>query len=303
MKKNIVFLLLALILTNCSDNEPEVKSTGTWKQFNDFPTQGRNASVTFSLLGKGYWGFGSNTSASFLREIWSYEPTTDSWTQKNDFPFDLPAEAAVTANGKGYVITYSGSLYQYTPGTDTWEYSTSCPVPGVNIVAFALGSDIFILKGGSKDFWKYSLSQEQWTQQKDFPGEGRLDAVSFVVGDKGYIGLGFSGPGAPPIHKDLYRYDAVVNDWEQIADFPTNKAIVGMVFSNNTNAYIGIPINDATHKGQVFEYNVSSNSWREMQEFPSSNSLETRSFFINDRMFVVGGWWSEISSQVWEFIP
>ena len=205
MKKNIAFFLLALVATNCSDKEPGAESKGTWTQLNNFPAEGRNASVAFSLLGKGYWGFGSNTSGSFLREIWSYDPASDSWTQKNDFPYDLPAEAAVTANGKGYVITYSGSLYQYTPGTDTWEYVTSCPVPGVNIVAFALGSDIFVLKGGGKDLWKYTPSQDQWTQEKDFPGEGRLDAVSFVVGGKAYVGLGFSGPGAPPILKDMYR--------------------------------------------------------------------------------------------------
>ena len=77
--------------------------------------------------------------------------------------------------------------------------------------------------------------------------------------------------------------------------------MVGIVFSSDTRGYVGVPVNDQASKGKVFEYNPATNAWREVKEFPSGNSLETRSLFLNNPMFVIGGWWSEISSQVWEF--
>jgi hypothetical protein len=36
----------------------------------------------------------------------------------------------------------------------------------------------------------------------------RTSAVSFVVGDRAYVGLGFNGIGAPPIYKDMWSFDA-----------------------------------------------------------------------------------------------
>src|SRR5687768_13977200 len=138
MKKQFLICLLAISLINCSDDETgEDESKGTWEQLQDFPGEGRNGSVSFSLMGKGYWGFGSNSTSSFLRDIWSYDPVTDKWNQKNNFPFDLPAEAAVSINNKGYVLTYSGSLYEYNPVTDTWKYLSSIPSGmGVNALGF-----------------------------------------------------------------------------------------------------------------------------------------------------------------------
>jgi len=73
------------------------------------------------------------------------------------------------------------------------------------------------------------------------------------------------------------------------------------LFSNNSSAFIGLPQNNEFHRGDMYEYTASSNTWRKITTFPSGNSLSTGSFTINNRMFVVGGWWSEYSKQVWEF--
>jgi N-acetylneuraminic acid mutarotase len=303
MKKHVLIFLLALILINCSDDEdkPIAEPVGTWEQLKDIPTEGRFGSVSFSLLGKGYWGFGSNATSGALWDVWSYDPSTDSWTQKNDFPFYHPAKAAVSINDKGYVITSSGSLYEYSPDTDSWKYLSVYPTSIVDVTAFALNSNIYIGQAGGQDYWKYSPSQNQWTQVKDFPGQARFDAVSFVVGGKAYVGLGYGEQGAPPIHKDMYSYDPASDHWERIADFRTGNFMVGMVFSSDTKGYIGVAKKDTWHHGLVFEYDPTTDAWKAVKEFPSENSLGTRSFFLDNRMFVVGGWWWKVGSEVWEF--
>jgi N-acetylneuraminic acid mutarotase len=316
MKKNVLLLFLAITAFTCSKDEDPSSSLGSWIQLNSFPGEGRNDGISFSLLGKGYWGLGGNTSNSFLRDMWAYDPATDSWTQKNDFPFDLPGVAAAATNEKGYVMTYFGSLYEYSPVTDTWKYLISFPGgyrPG--ITGFVLGGNVYFGTGNNvvidaddqfttfNDFWKYDVSQNKWIPIADLPGVPRTGAVSFVIGDNAYVGIGFNGIGAPPFFKDMWSYNATTNAWTQIADFPEPNATVGIVFSNTTKGYIGVNENNETHRGVMYEYNSASNAWRKIQMFPSGSCLETQSFFLNNRNFVVGGWWSEISEQVWEFRP
>lgn len=316
MKKHLLVLLVAFSLITCSKDEDPPPSLGSWTQLANFPGVGRNSGITFSLLGKGYWGLGGNTTNSFLRDMWAYDPATDSWEQKNDFPYDVPGETTVTINDKGYLITYSGALYEYNPVSDSWKYLSSFPTgnrPG--ITGFALGGNAYFGTGNgvvpgangtyppSKDFWKYDVSQNTWTPIDDFPGLARSAAVSFVVGEKAYVGLGFDGIGAPPIYTDVWRYDAATNKWDQVADFPESNGLPGILFSNDTKGYIGVPANNALHQGRMFEYDPAGNAWREIKTFPSGSSLETHSFFLDNRSFVIGGWWSEITSQVWEFVP
>lgn len=319
--KRYLILLMAFSLIMCSKDEVEdltppkddTVSEGSWKQLNDYPGEGRASGLAFSILGKGYWGFGSTKSASYVRDIWMYDSNTDSWEQRKDFPFDLPAQACVTIKNRAYVITYSGSLYEYDPVPDSWKYLSTFPTgnrPG--IVGFALDGNAYFGTGNNvdpanftvfKDFWKFDPSQNQWTQIDDFPGVARTGAVSFVVGDKAYVGLGSDGQGAPPINKDIWRYDAKTGKWDPMTDFPVTASLVGVLFSNETKAYIGVAENSASHYGQMFEYDPADDSWREIKKYPSGNSLLTNSFTLNDKMFVLGGWWSEYSRQVWEFVP
>lgn len=312
MKKHLLSLFLLAFAIACSKDEDPTPSLGSWQQLNDFPGEGRNDGISFSLLGKGYWGLGNNGSG-YVRDMWAYDPATDSWTEKNDFPFDIPAVAAAAVNDKGYMISYFGTLYEYNPVTDTWKLLSTFPGgyrPGMT--GFALGGDLYFGTGNNvdvnnfqtfKDFWRYDIAENKWTAIADFPGVSRTNAISFIVGDKAYVGLGFNGIAAPPIYKDMWSYDAKTGDWTQIADLPENNTIVGILFSNAKKGYVGVYESNETHRGIVYEFDPSANVWRKVKMFPSGSSLNTESFFVNNRSFVFGGWWSETSLQVWEFVP
>ncbi len=40
------------------------------------------------------------------------------------------------------------------------------------------------------DFWEYDPVGDQWTRINDFPGRPRAAAVSFAIGNRGYVGSG-----------------------------------------------------------------------------------------------------------------
>ena len=314
MKKYFLILVLALFFITCKDADDSGELPGTWIQLQNFPGDASSKGITFSLLGKGYYGLGGHTPSDYVRDIWAYDPETDSWEQKNDFPFELTVEVSLSINDKGYVLTQSGNLYVYDPLLDTWNFLSTSPLGNrFALTAFALGGKGYFGTGVNtlpdennnypilKDFWKYDPAKNEWFQINNFPGEARTNAISFVVGDRAYVGLGFERQ-APPIFKDIYSYNPGTGDWDRMADFPTSSAIVGIQFSSDSKGYVGVTENNATHLGQVFEYSPAEDTWRKVKTFPSGNSVETRSFLLNNRMFVVGGWFEDYSRQVWEFI-
>src|ERR1700741_4116936 len=61
-----------------------------------------------------------------------------------------------------------------------------------------------------------AISQGVWTQKADFGGTARTGAVSFSIGNKGYVGTG----GHDAIsYKDFWEYNPLLNSWTQKADF------------------------------------------------------------------------------------
>lgn len=313
-----IFLLIAtlFLLIGCDNNEKVDPGSppSSWKKLKDFPAEGRSNgnAISFSVLGKGYFGLGGNHENPFMKEIWAYDPGNDSWEQKKDYPFSIPAEIALTLNDKSYLFTYSGNLYEYNPKQDSWEILAPFP-PGSrpSITGFALKGNLYFGTGNStsqenfqplKDFWKYDPSKNEWTQLNDFVGASRVKASSFVIDEIAYLGLGYDGIGAPPFFQDLYRYNDDKDEWDRMADFPSS-GHPGLSFSLNSKAYVGAVEESALNYNQMYEYSPLKNEWKKLNKLPSSNSLNKSSFNINNRIFVIGGWWSDYGKEVWEFVP
>jgi len=305
MTKYSLFVISFCFLACSDDVDPRL---GSWKELNNFPFSGRVYGVTFSLLGKGYVVSGRNIEKGHLQDVWSYDPLKDLWTQKNDYPFSYFVEYAVSTNDKGYVIDYTGRLYEYNPVLDSWKYLSTFPTGSrPHLTGFGLGGNVYFGTGNGttsesgyyNDFWKYDVSQNEWTLVDNFPGVERSTAFSFVIGDHAYVGLGSSG-GAPPIHPDVYSYSAKTGEWKQIADFLEINFLLGISFSSDSKGYIGLAERD---HAKMYEYDPVANSWRPLAKFPSEFSVLTNSFTINKRMFVFGGRASSYGQLMWEFLP
>src|SRR5438067_2498485 len=82
-------------------------------------------------------------------------------------------------------------------------------------------------------------SQNIWTQKANFGGSARWGAVSFSIGNKGYIGTGSTGGGSGPLTNDFWEYDPNTNTWSQKADFGGSARGNGIGLSIGNKGYIG----------------------------------------------------------------
>lgn len=144
-------------------------SSTQWSQKLNLPGNIRSMSFAFSIGNKGYLGGGYNYTTNvyvYFSDFYEYDPSSNTWSQKANFP-TLRADAATfVIDGIGYVGTgYDGD-------------------------------------NSENDFWEYDPVGNKWTQKVDFTGSARINAIGFSVNGKGYIGTGKD----LDYKKDIFEY-------------------------------------------------------------------------------------------------
>lgn len=145
--------------------------TDQWTKKADFPEEGVIDASAFVTGNKAYVLLGAQLKniGPKKKEVWEYDPKTNRWTKKADFPG--PARVAATAfslNNKGYI--YAGfnrlnlryqDVWEYNPATNAWDQKADADC-GVRSYAFSFVIDntAFVGTGkknlfGSNDIWKY----------------------------------------------------------------------------------------------------------------------------------------------------
>ncbi|MEI8280055.1 MAG: kelch repeat-containing protein [Bacteroidota bacterium] len=143
--------------------------TNTWSAVSALPLpsaiQGYTGdAIAFTISGKAYVGLGGNYDNQGVLPVgttylWSYDPNTNAWTQKQDFIGSARTQAvSFVINNKAYVGTgFNGNV------------------------------------GGLSDFFLYDPVLNQWAAVADtFPTGGTRLAKSFSICDYGYVGGGCS---------------------------------------------------------------------------------------------------------------
>jgi len=151
----------------------------SWKQLGNFPGTANTLLATFvvgnyAYVGTGVVGLITNTAVA---SFYQYDPSTDTWTQKGDFPGG-PRNSAT-----GFSIGNMGYL-----GT------------GLDINGHYLS-----------DFWQYNPTSDSWIRKSDFGGGGRFAAAAFSGTNQGYMGFGQGADQITPyeltnVFFDLWQY-------------------------------------------------------------------------------------------------
>ena len=196
-----------------------------WTQRASLPAAVRDHSAAFVVGAKAYviGGMTCRGADCFsLREVWEYEPATDRWSRRADFPEEITTAACFVLNGLGYVGTgYAGPLASLTLSTRLWAYDPQT---------------------------------DAWTRRADIPGSGRYRAVGFSRGGKGYLGTGIQSIGetSAAVLGDMWEYDAAANTWTRKPDFsgPARGAAVSFVVG--TRAFVGTGTASARHSLRDF---------------------------------------------------
>lgn len=187
-------------------------------------------------------------------------------------------------NNSAYIFALDG-FYAFTPGDLTLKKISD--FPNVRLSAptgFLIDDNIYIglgqstVEGDTKEFWKYNISAGDWTRVADFPGNYKVNAYSFSITGRGYIGGGFNLIKWPyPKMNDHWEYDPKDDKWTRKQDLPSkNDALYKLVGeSNDKSGY-------CFYDGLLYEYNTIFNIWESMA------TLEVSDGFCYPNIFTYG---------------
>lgn len=270
MKTLLTIVLGLFLFIGCSSDATD--PLGNWVKKSDFEGMPRSSSVSFVIDNKAYMGFGYDADDEYLKDFWTYNPSSDRWDKIADFPGNgRTAAVAFSINGKGYVGTgYDGN-------------------------------------NKLKDLWEYDPTLNTWTRKDDFIGGARYKAVGFSLNNYGYIGTGYGDDSVDKI--DFYRFDptaAAGSQWIKVQSIGGAKRRGATAFTYNNKAYVCTGINNGTYLTDLWEYDPTNDTWTKKKDLDEDDSWtivrqNASSFVLDGKAYVIMGEKSSILSDVWEY--
>lgn len=251
--------------------------TNAWSPLANFAGSARRGAVGFSIGNKGYIGTGYDSTGN-VKDFWEYDPSSNSWVQKNNIGGNVNTNArkdatAFAIGSKGYVIAgYDGTIYynkecwQYD-GDTTWIKKVDLGNTGSSVSmgrrwasSFAFDTTAYVGCGFNysqdwkKDFWRYNVNTNSWTQVADFGGTARSSAVAFSMNGKGFIGTGNDSY----YRNDFWEYNPASNTWIQVADYAGGAITGGIGFSLDGIGFAGLGRDSIGFRNDLWAYTPDS---------------------------------------------
>lgn len=312
---------------------------GSWTRLGDFIDEGSpfeffaSDGYGFAIGEKGYFSGGRGGTVNF-RE---YDITTKQFSLKSSVPsFEEPSDfVAFSIGSMGYVGAATaqaggGELYgltdffQYNPQTDTWSRKAVLPESITEAVGFAINGKGYLGVGKvdtvkfndetnqtethyspSRSFYEYSPESNCWVRKADFPGDRRVRAVAFSIGNKAYVGTGTKFDRTGAALNDFWEYDPSTDKWTRKADFPGGARYDAVGFSIGNKGYIGTGASGGISGYKDFwEYDPMADRWKRKDDFPGGGRSQMAYFSTGTKGYVIGGeGLSGDNDDFWEFDP
>jgi N-acetylneuraminic acid mutarotase len=206
-----------------------------WNQKSNLPAEGRHRTTGFSIGNKGYLGLGhynSGPNGNIAKaDIWEYDPTNDSWTQKADYGGGATYGATAFTIGQfayvGAHVYGSAEFYKFDPIANIWTQITSSPEGASDHVSFSLNGKGYFITTSS--YYQYKPQNDAWALMGSNPSSVGAWSNAFSIGEKGYL-LTTNGV--------LYEYKEITNTWTFRTNFPGDAVGGWSNFIANGKAYI-----------------------------------------------------------------
>jgi N-acetylneuraminic acid mutarotase len=196
--------------------------TNKWLSKADFPGDAISWQSSFSIGDKGYVGTGTTPEGNYTGEFYEYDEASDEWHVLNSMPRGGTQGIGFAVDEKGYLgLGTHGSLYEYSTGVNEWQFKTNYPtnsywVNRSDLVASTGNGKVYMGSGnyyGSlTEFYEFDPAQNKITRLSDAPGPGRMNAFSFFLEGKLYVGGGQAYMGGP-VYGDFYEYDPLKEEF------------------------------------------------------------------------------------------
>ena len=182
----------------------------------------RTGAVAFVLDKKGYAGAGRNVDIAFsdtwLSDVWEYTPGTGSWRKVATLPELGPPGLPNNGGSREEAAVFAFEHHAVVGG-------------GRRGVLYL------------RDFWKFipplSPSPQdsgQWVPAKTFPGPGRMQALSFAIGERGFYGTGYNDDPDLGYLDDWWEYHN--DEWIPRARFQGSRRSNSIGFALKGNGFL-----------------------------------------------------------------
>jgi len=141
-----------------------------------------------------------------------------------------------------------------------------------------------------------------WTKKSDLDGVARSGAVSFCIGNVGYMGLGYDGR---KWLKDFWKYDSDKDSWTRIDSFPGIGRTSAVGFSVNGKGYVGTGYDgeNSNYLKDFYEYDPATNKWDSIAIFEGGERYGAVSFSLGNKGYVGTGYNGNYLKDFWSYDP
>ena len=269
----------------------------TWQQKPSCGGIGRHRGTGISIGNKGYMGLGhlngTGVDVSY-KDWWEYDPASNSWTQKANFPVAVHGATAFGTATHGYVgggSSLTNQFYAFHPQSNTWTPIANCPFNPGDTQGFSVKNKGYVYIGNQ--LAEYNPVQDSWELKAVAPFNFANWSCSFATESSGFIKSG----------NKLVEYKPSSNQWILRANFPGLMTNGGAGFSIDGKGYVACgfsgPLSAVTD--EVWEFNPGNNTWSTVSEFPGSPRRFHVAFAIHNRGYLGGGTDGTNFNDFWQF--
>jgi N-acetylneuraminic acid mutarotase len=292
-----------------------------WSALAMMDDEAKASTTTFTIGNEAYVLLGSRlTWNSKLHSAWRFNGATLEWTKIRGMG-GVPRTWSVgcVLDGKGHVFTgYADPAFSWDVLYDHWAYAPDqdhwlplryhALLGRTGATTFAAGGRVHVLNGGYPTFGEFDLATgdleydpilNSWQLQPLPSPLHRMEATSFALNGKGYLGLGgmFSQWGSIYLD-DLWEFDPADNSWVQKTPLPGASRSSSRAFVLGGKAYvIGGYVEDLGASHEVWEYDPVLDSWQQRASLPPALVGPGLAVAIGDKGYVLGG------NSLWEYDP
>jgi hypothetical protein len=291
MKHVVLLLFLALA--------PQIFAQ-FWIQKSSFGAVGRHRGTGCATSHRGYMGLGhvNGTGQDIsYKDWWEYDPASDTWTQRADFPVGTHGAVSFIADncpivGGGSAL--STQFYKFDPAQNTWTPIANCILgnPG-DSQGFTINNRGYVYQ--SSQLAKYNPNTNSWSLCANAPMSFGQWTCSFVIEGSAFIKGG----------TQLWEYKPLHDQWLQRASFPGVSTGGSSAFAIQQRGYVtsGYVGGLSVVTDQVWSFHPATNTWRQELDFPGSKRRFLVAFAIHDRGYIGTGTNGINFNDFWQFNP
>ena len=299
-------LLLLLLLSFAS-----LESSATqWIQRADVPAEGRHRPCGIGFQNRGYMGLGHYNGTgveTYFNDWWSFDPGTNSWTQKANYPGnngigDLGTHCWTYSN---YIYVGLGEvqhrqLFRFNPTSNTWEQMTSAP-SGINFQdtqEMVVDDGAYFMNLYNGDLYYYDNASDNWSMVGTTGMPMGYTYSAFTYNDNIFIKADY----------EMYMFETATGIWYQVisaGSFPGFAIRGSAEFFLDGYFYVVCGHGPTTSEitSEVWKFDPTTYQWTQLEDFPGSSRRYLKSFVIGNKAYIYCGTNGTNFKDLWEFAP